>query len=101
MDDYLGNFKQKIAYILKMVSVYGIFKVPLDWFEISVVANEGERGPKDIIHGYGTTYKIDDLTRMYKDEFDRILKACAVICKKDKKGITFIAKELDSKKESN
>lgn len=94
MDDYLGNLKRKLEYIMKMVSVYGLYRLPLDWFEVSVVSNEGEKGPKDIIHGYGTTYKMDDLLNMYPDELDRMLTACAVVLKKDKQGYTFIAKEL-------
>lgn len=85
---------------MQMVHCYGFFRVPLNWFDVTTVRYEGEksRNSKETIHGYGTTYEVQNLLNMYKDDVDRILDACSVSLRKDKQGYTFIAKELESKK---
>ena len=100
MDNYELNLKRKLEYAMQMVHCYGFFRVPLDWFDVTTVRSEGEksRNSKETIHGYGTTYEVQNLLNMYKDNVDRILDACSVNLRKDKQGYTFIAKELESKK---
>lgn len=85
---------------MQMVHCLGLFSVSSDWFDVTTVRSEGEknRNSKETIHGYGTTYEVQNLLNMYKDNVDRILDACNVNLRKDKQGYTFIAKELESKK---
>lgn len=85
---------------MQMVHCFGLFSVSSDWFDVTTVRSEGEknRNSKETIHGYGTTYEVQNLLNMYKDNVDRILDACNVNLRKDKQGYTFIAKELESKK---
>lgn len=100
MDNYELNLKRKLEYTMHMVRCYGFLRVPLDWFDVTTVRSEGEksRNSKETVHGYGTTYEVQNLLDMYKDSVDRVLNACNVNLHKDKQGYLFIAKELESKK---
>ena len=99
MDNYERTMKLKMEYAMQMVHAFGTFRVPFDWFDITVVKKEGEVNKKipNGIHGYGTVYEEKDLLKMFPDYKDRILKACHVDLKKTKQGYIFIAKELSNK----
>ena len=85
---------------MQIAHCYGFFRVPLDWFDVTTVRSESEknRNSKETVYGYGTTYEVQNLLDMYKDNVDRILNTYSVNLRKDKQGYTFIAKELESKK---
>ena len=83
MDDYKSAFEQKLHYVMQMVGQFGQFKVPTDFWEIW--AREGDQG---------RTFRPKNLKEMFVDDYERMLKACAVTVQENKKGITFVANEL-------
>lgn len=77
-----------------MVNIYGIIKVPKDWFDVFVVQKEGEKEKNSKIHSVGTTFRSKNLLELFPDKKDRLLKACDVSLKKTQEGYVFFLKEL-------
>ena len=75
MDNYKGNFIKKISFLLKMVSIYGEYRVPEDWFDVAVVAANSEPVKPGKIHEARTSFHMKSLLVMYKRDFEKILKA--------------------------
>ena len=66
-----------------MVDVLGIYKVPIDWFDVAVAADE-EACNENNTHKPGTIFKYQSLLDLYKDEYERLLKACGIIVEEGK-----------------
>lgn len=89
MDDYKSNFDQKMQYIIQMVSAFGSFRVPLDWFNVSVVLQEGDVKSKQQVHGFGTTYRLQNLLDMYQESFKEYLRTYKICIRQTKLGYVF------------
>jgi hypothetical protein len=69
----------KISFITQMVDTYGIYIVPVDFFEFSKEIDDGQNKiTKQGIHKYGTRFKIFSLLDEFKEEFQRILNSCNI-----------------------
>jgi len=79
MNDYYTTFMTKISFITQMVDTYGIYIVPVDFFEFSKEIDNGQNKiTKQGIHEYGTRFKIFSLLDEFKEEFQRILSSCNI-----------------------
>ena len=79
MNDYYTTFMTKISFITQMVDTYGIYIVPVDFFEFSKEIDDGQNKiTKQGIHKYGTRFKIFSLLDEFKEEFQRILNSCNI-----------------------
>jgi len=79
MNDYYSTFMTKISFITQMVDTYGIYIVPVDFFEFSKEIDDGQNKiTKQGIHKYGTRFKIFSLLDEFKEEFQRILNSCNI-----------------------
>lgn len=94
MDNYKATFYLKIQYILQMVSMFGKFNVSKDFFTITRVRSEGEKNKHGQTHGYGTTYEMARLDKMFEEDLKQFLDSTNIIMKEDKKSIYFTAAEL-------
>lgn len=83
MVNYKHIFETKIFFVIKMVDVLGEYRVPLDWFDIAVADNEMSRND-DNTHLPGTILRYRSLLSLYKDEYERLLKACGIIVEEGK-----------------
>ena len=95
MNDYYSTFKTKISFIIQMVNIYGTYIVPISFFEFSKEINNGQNKiTKQGVHEYGTQFKIFSLLDEFKEEFQRILNSCNIVCEfKKNKTITFKLKK--------
>jgi hypothetical protein len=76
MNDYYSTFKTKISFIIQIVNIYGIYIVPIDFFEFSKEINDGQNKiTKQGIHKYGTQFKIFSLLDEFKEEFQKVLNS--------------------------
>lgn len=89
MNDYKKSFDDKLCYVMKMVNQFGTFKVPLDWFDVSVETPG--------INNSIRSFKIQNILDMFPEELARMLKACAVTLRKEKYNYSFVANEKLSK----
>lgn len=91
MNDYYSTFKTKISFIIQMVNTYGTYIVPIDFFEFSKEIDNGQNKiTKQGVHEYGTQFKIFSLLDEFKEEFQRVLNSCNIICEfKKNKTIVF------------
>lgn len=79
MNDYYTTFITKISFIIQIVDTYGMYIVPVDFFEFSKEINNGQNKiTKQGIHEYGTQFKIFSLLDEFKEEFERILNSCNI-----------------------
>lgn len=72
-----------------MVSAFGSFRVPLDWFNVSVVLQEGDVKSKQQIHGFGTTYRLQNLLDMYQESLKDYLRTYKMRIRQTKLGYVF------------
>lgn len=89
MDNYELNLRNKLQYIISVISFYGVIKLPLNYFDVSVVSSEGELNRNNKIHGYGTQYKMRNLLAMYPNIVKELLDPCNIVFTKGKKDYTF------------
>lgn len=95
MNDYYSTFKTKISFIIQIVNIYGIYIVPIDFFEFSKEINDGQNKiTKQGIHKYGTQFKIFSLLDEFKEEFQKVLNSYNIACEfKKNKTIVFKLKK--------
>lgn len=100
MNDYYSTFKTKISFIIQIVNIYGTYIVPIDFFEFSKEISDGQNKiTKQGVHEYGTQFKIFSLLDEFKEEFQRILSSCNIICEfKKNKTIVFKLKNHSTSK---
>ena len=73
-----------------MVTYFGAYNVPKDWWDVSVVRDENVKTPaKGQIHEARTVFVIKRLDSMYKPEYERSLMACNIKVTEDKEGIYY------------
>ena len=95
MNDYYSTFKTKISFIVQMVNTYGKYIVPIDFFEFSKEIDNGHNKiTKQGVHEYGTQFKIFSLLDEFKEDFQRVLNSCNIMCEfKKNKTIVFKLKK--------
>ena len=95
MNDYSSTFMTKISFIIQMVNTYGIYIVPVDFFEFSKEIDNGQNKiTKQGVHEYGTQFKIFSLLDEFKEEFQKVLNSYNISFEiKKNKTITFKLKK--------
>ena len=88
MDNYKDTFLKKLSFIIKMVMYYGSYKIPKDWWDVATVTNSSSV-KKGKTHEYGTSFKVERLDKMFKEDYDKILSDCNIQTTEDKHGIHY------------
>lgn len=90
MNNYKDTFLKKLTFVIRMVTYFGAYNVPKDWWDVSVVRDENVKTPeKGKIHEARTSFVIKRLDTMYKPEYERVLMTCDVKVSEDKHGIYY------------
>lgn len=83
MVNYKHIFETKIFFVIKMVDVLGEYRVPLDWFDVAIAEDELSCN-EDNTHRPGSILRYQSLLSLYKDDYERLLKACGIIVEEGK-----------------
>lgn len=78
--DYKNVFYKKIDYVFNMVNTFGIFKLPVGWFDIGV---EGVGVNRDRV------FHIQSLLQMFSKDLTKLLAENKISLKKYKKEYIF------------
>ena len=90
MNNYEDTFLKKIAFIVRMVTYFGAYEVPNDWWDVSVERDEPAKPlANGKVHDASTSFVIKRLDRMYKQEYEGTLQTCNIKVTEDKKGIHY------------
>jgi hypothetical protein len=92
MDNYKNTFLKKIQFILNMVTAYGFYRIPKDWWDIATTKTNLDP-KKQQVHEYGTVFVIERLDQKYNKEYQEILKKCFIKVKEDNVGIYYQLKQ--------
>lgn len=83
--DYKNAFEKKLFYIISMVKTFGLFRVPLDWFNVGV---ETKGATQERI------FRLQSLLEMYAEETKKYLAENKIELTKSKKEYVFTNKSL-------
>ena len=83
--DYKNSFEKKLFYIIGMTKTFGLFKVPLDWFNVGV---ETKGATQERI------FRLQSLLEMYSKEAKKYLTENNIELTKSKKEYVFTNKSL-------
>lgn len=89
MDNYKDTFLKKLKFVLGMVYIYSVYRIPKDWWNVAIVKEKGDSNTKYSIHGYGTTFKIERLDKMFRKEYEYFLEKANMEVKEGSKGIYY------------
>jgi len=88
MDNYKDTFLKKLSFVIKMVMYYGTYKIPVDWWDVATVTNSVPvKAGKT--HEYGTSFRVERLDKMFKEDYDKVLSDCNIQATEDKYGIHY------------
>lgn len=101
MNNYKDTFLKKLTFVIRMVTYFGAYNVPKDWWDVSVVRDENVKTPaKGQIHEARTVFIMKRLDNMYKPEYERVLMTCNIKVTEDKEGIYYKSLNYDPSKNS-
>ena len=83
--DYKNSFEKKLFYIIGMTKIFGLFRVPLDWFNVGV---ETKGATQERI------FRLQSLLEMYSKEAKKYLTENNIELTKSKKEYVFTNKSL-------
>lgn len=83
--DYKNAFEKKFLYIIGMTKIFGLFRVPLDWFNVGV---ETKGATQERI------FRLQNLLEMYSKEVKKYLDENKIELTKSKKEYVFTNKPL-------
>lgn len=83
--DYKNSFEKKLFYIISMAKTFGLFRVPLGWFDVGV---ETKGATQERI------FRLQSLLEMYAEETKKYLAENKIELTKSKKEYVFTNKSL-------
>jgi len=89
MDNFKDTFLKKLSFVIRMVMYFGKYKIPKDWWDVATVNSNSKDIKNGAVHESGTSFRIERLDKMYKQEYDRTLLNCNVKVTEDKYGIYY------------
>lgn len=83
--DYKNSFEKKLFYIISMAKTFGLFRVPLDWFNVGV---ETKGATQERV------FRLQSLLEMYSKETKKYLAENNIELTKNKKEYVFTNKPI-------
>jgi hypothetical protein len=83
--DYKNAFEKKLFYIISMTKTFGLFRVPLDWFNVGVETKSATQE---------RAFRLQSLLEMYAEETKKYLTENNIELTKNKKEYAFTNKPL-------
>lgn len=84
MDNFKDTFLKKLSFVIRMVMYFGAYKILKDWWEVATVNSSSGTVKKGKTHEYGTSFRVERLDKMFKEDYDKTLSDYNIRTSEDK-----------------